>query len=522
MIIDRNWNKYDQRLTISYVDKTGRRQLFSKYLHHIKSYEYDENGKYDTWNGKKANKIFKDSSKYSPNEFDILELLYEMKNSGDSQVYRDLTSIYESRLYSYDIETETDNINFPDPNTAPQRVTAISLVGPDLSCMVLGLHSLSKDQIELLRQRYLDWIRDNHFAKHLCDLRKFEPKFYYVGFNQDEKALLEHWFCKILPNIGEIAGWNNWRFDKKYLCNRLKKLFGDREANNMIKKASPTFEMTKISWGEMDGSKDFTYRAVHQAELDYMELCKKYDFVLRPYESYSLDWVGSHAVDAHKIKYEGTIQQLWERDPEWYYFYNAVDSLIVNLIHYRLRCLDPLVATSSLTLVPMIKALGQVAVTTAGVFDMFYRDGKHVVYDLNEIDRTKIPYEGAFCGCVPGRFEYTVCDDFASLYPSQIITCNLSMENIVTKYSEPDSLGRTVPIPWTEEELDTFKQDPNYFVSVMGTVYKNDKDYCFRKYQAEKKSQRNKLKYLGWDIDGELISKVEELIKLKEQEEEAA
>ena len=33
MIIDRNWNKKEQTLTISYVDKLGNRQFYKKYLH---------------------------------------------------------------------------------------------------------------------------------------------------------------------------------------------------------------------------------------------------------------------------------------------------------------------------------------------------------------------------------------------------------------------------------------------------------------------------------------------------------
>ncbi len=39
----------------------------------------------------------------------------------------------------------------------------------------------------------------------------------------------------------------------------------------------------------------------HSIWLDYMEIVKQYDYILRPYESYSLDWVGEHAVKANKI-----------------------------------------------------------------------------------------------------------------------------------------------------------------------------------------------------------------------------
>ena len=73
MILDRTWNKKEQKITISYIDKLGNRQFYSKYLHHIKSYEYDKDGDLETWNGKKCKKVFKDTTQYTPNEFDILE-----------------------------------------------------------------------------------------------------------------------------------------------------------------------------------------------------------------------------------------------------------------------------------------------------------------------------------------------------------------------------------------------------------------------------------------------------------------
>ena len=158
-------------------------------------------------------------------------------------------------------------------------------------------------------------------------------------------------------------------------------------------------------------------------------------------------------------------------------------------------------------------AMGQVALTTANVFSTFYEDNRHVVWDYDAIERVKIEYEGAFCGCVPGRYEWNVCDDFASLYPSQVQTCNLSFENFLRKYSEPDSLGRRIPIPWTEAELEEFRKDKNYFVTVMGNVYKNDKDYAFKRMQRRTKKLRDKYKYTGQKIEAELLTEIENLIK---------
>ena len=510
MIIDRTWNKREQKLTISYVDKQGNRQFYHKYLHHIKTYEYDPNGKYDTWNGKKCSAVYKDTSNYTPNEFDILEFMYEL----DKPMLDILHAQYFPKLYFFDIETEYSD-EFPYPDKAEYKVTAISLVGPDMSCIVFGLHDLNEASKKLFRDRYMDFINNNEFARNILKAQGHEPKVLYQYFDS-EQNLLKHFFNIIMTKVSAIAGWNSYRFDWLYLVNRIKRLFGDGEATKMVKNGSPTHEIRMIQFEEMDGTRIRVMAPSHTLVLDYMELVKQYDYILRPYESYSLDWVGEHAVKANKIKYDGGLQQLYERDPEWYYFYNAVDSLIGMLIHKRLKCLESPCAVDSVTLVPLMAAMGQVALTTANVFEEFYKDNKKVVWDYDAIERNKAEYKGAFCGCVPGRYSYCVCDDYASLYPSQIITCNMSFENVHLNRIGPDSLGRYVVVPWSPEQLEEFKKDPNYFVTVNGNVYKNDKDYAFKRLQKRVKDNRAIYKYTGQKIDSELLVEIDRLIKEKE------
>ena len=68
---------------------------------------------------------------------------------------------------------------------------------------------------------------------------------------------------------------------------------------------------------------------------------------------------------------------------------------------------------------------------------------------------------------------------------------------------------------WSEEELEEFRKDPNYFVTVMGNVYKNDKDYAFRIIQARLKRLRDDYKYIGQRIESELLVEINNLIKEK-------
>jgi len=516
MILNRTWNKKEQKLVISYIDKQGNRQFFQKSFHHMRTYEYDKDGEFETWNDKRCRRIFKDTDDYVPNEFDILEYLYELPE----EQLKLLKAQYFPKIYTFDIETEYVPGQFPFPEKAEFTVTSISLVGPDLSCIVYGLKNMNEDSKALFRQRYLDWIEHNDFAKKLCETKGFKPKVLYQYFNSEEE-LLRHWFTIIVPKIAVLCGWNSYNFDWQYLVNRIIRLFGKGEAYNMMRKASPTGEIGTIRYEVQPGLHVNMMAPLHSEIFDYMVLVKEYGGkTAANAESFSLDWIGEHTVGANKIKYQGGLQQLYEKDPEWYYFYNAVDSLIVQLIHYKLKAIESPCAVDSVTLVPLRASMGQVALTTANVFLEFYNDNKHVVWDYDAIERVKVPYEGAFCGCVPGRYAWNVCDDFKSLYPSMIITLNLGMENFVKPpMIGPDSLGRYLPGKWTTEQLDAFRKDKNYFVSVNGNVYRNDKDYAFRRVQKRVLGNRDVYKYTGQKIDSELLPEIDKLIKEKNEQE---
>ena len=349
MIIDRTWNKKDQKYTISYIDKNGNRAIWQKYLHHWATYEYDDNGKYDTWNNKKCNKIFKESSQYNPNEFDQLEFIYNLPK----ELYNEISALRFPRVYFSDIETEIGE-GFPYPEIADQRVNLISIVGPDLSVLVLGLEDMDDNQKELLRKRYMKYLNGNEFARNLIEDKKFHPKVLYQSFHGDEKAMLKHWFTKIVSKVGCLCGWNYWRFDMNYLVHRIINLFGKYEAYRILKSASPIGELGRISWSEMDGRKYSVPSPLHCMIWDYMELVKKYEFSLRPYESYSLDWVGEHGVGSNKVKYKGSLKELYLNDWDEFVYYNAIDSALGELIHYRFKCIESPCASANVTLIPAI------------------------------------------------------------------------------------------------------------------------------------------------------------------------
>lgn len=558
MIIDRSWNKQTQNYVISYLDDHGNRKMWNRYMHHWTTYEFDENGKFENWDGRRCSKIFKKASEYNPCEFDQLEMIYNIENT-DPQLYKELHAARAPRTYVFDIETKYTEGQFPYPEQAAFEVVAISLVGPDGSCMVYGLNDLTQEQRDNIRNNYVDFIKQNKYASNIIDTDSIKVIYKYFTC---EEELLKSFFLNVLPKITCLTGWNTYNFDFPYIVNRLINVFGKGEALSMIRKASPTNE---INWMLVDdgfGNKFKIPCPKHQIWLDEMQLVKDYDYVLRPYENYSLDYVGDRAVGARKVKYsEHGLNELLKRNPEKYYFYNAIDSLIVMLIHHRLKCIESPAAVAALTLVPILKAFGQVAITTANLFNEFYLDGKHVVYE--ERNNVKIPYEGAFTACNAGRAEWCCCSDYKSLYPSTVISTNLSCENIVDKWSEPDEYGirkklqwtdeeieqfkkdpkyfvsiqrtlfekkgqawttvlryskedPTIVIPWTDEELEMYKNNPKYMVVVFKTVFKNDKDYAYKRMMKKLLDGRDEYKYTGSKVEAELIPYLDKLIEQKQ------
>ena len=66
---------------------------------------------------------------------------------------------------------------------------------------------------------------------------------------------------------------------------------------------------------------------------------------------------------------------------------------------------------------------------------------------------------------------------------------------------------------FNEEQIERLKKDPNYFVSVNGCVYKNDKDYSFKRIQATLKSNRNIGKYLAKQLNALVMSDIDHILK---------
>ena len=70
----------------------------------------------------------------------------------------------------------------------------------------------------------------------------------------------------------------------------------------------------------------------HKLIVDYKAIYEKWDRTVDVKENGTLDFVSEAALGIKKIKYPGTLQDLFNKDFPQYVFYNAIDGILVELL----------------------------------------------------------------------------------------------------------------------------------------------------------------------------------------------
>lgn len=528
MILDYTFSKQDKKFEVSYITEKGQKSFLTfDNLSRFKTYYYTPAGEYDTYDGAKAGICYTDS----PSKFDIKEYLTELP----AEYKKILSQKTYPKLYTFDIETKVSETGeFPEPSIAKQEITTISVVSPDLNAIVFGTKALTPEEDMYCQMSFRSYVENNAFFK---TLKKPVPSFSYI-LCDNEKEMLRLFLTKIVAKVSILAGWNSILFDWQYIVNRIKNNYPMLS----LKLSSCTKQMTKKRFTTRTGDKIDLPMPVHTLILDMMDIIKD-DIVVMPIkESLGLDYIASESVNANKIKYDGTLQELYENNYKDYVYYNCIDSVLVQLIDYKFRCLELYYQYALYCNEKIGNCFSPIALTESLVFKDFYENGVKIVYEKHETPE-RTPLIGAYVKVpLPGKYKFICCNDFASLYPSSIITTNISFENYVGAFYDEDTLdkyraqeGRYIIIGGQvyvnagkpnkpklgdfignfidEERLAKYKKDKNYFVSVNGHVYRNDKEYTFKRIQRKLKANRDIDKYLGKKIEAEVVTDIRHILK---------
>jgi len=288
---------------------------------------------------------------------------------------------------------------------------------------------------------------------------------------------------EIQPTI--ITGWNSNYFDVPYLYNRIRQVCGPSVANRL----SP---IGKVKYSERQEK----YRIAGVSSLDYLDLYKKFTYTQHP--NYQLDTIGRIEVNMGKIPYEGSLDQLFRDDLDKFIEYNLQDVRIIVELDKKLKLIELVRGICHIGHVPYEDYPMSSRFLEGTIVTYLHRKGI-IVTDKPQDSREKMEAldrgEEGFIGAyvkepVPGLYDWVYSLDLQSLYPSIIMSLNISPETkigFVRNWNMEQHFRKEITAYVVEEkgtdssmemDYDTFMEfitDNNLSVSSNGVLYTNDK-----------------------------------------------
>ncbi len=406
-----NIEQHQGKLIVSYINQSGEvayMQLNVPAAHQY-SYVYARSMSgavpdLKSWDGKPVRRV--------PSGFLTKHRIQEFFMDAGEDLTAPLFEMNAPQLYSCDIETEVTDDGFAEAGEARNKITSIAWSHyPDVT--VFGLKSLSGEECAATEKK---------INEHLKPINR-EYKFVYKQF-PSESDLLYDFLYNYARHAPLITGWHFWNYDWRYIYNRCKRL------NLDISWMSPTKQWYKHRIMERNKRVDVMLPQ-HKLIVDYMEIYKKWDRVISPKENNSLDWAAEATLGIKKVKYPGNFKDLY-KDFALHVFYNAIDAILVEEIHNKLKTMGTFLSLGNINRVEAMNAFSPIAMLEATITRYAYK--KRLVFPKVKYDRTREDYEGAFVyKPTPDMYGWVASFDYASLYPSIMRQFKISMENFMVK-----------------------------------------------------------------------------------------
>ena len=441
-------------------DKSGYQTFpYRKY-----AYKKDPYGEHRSMYGDKLTKIGKW-------EKEDAEDLFE---SDVPETTRVLVDIYDNdlpsnghRVLTFDIEVEMIT-GLPNTKEAKNEITAIA--AHDGASKLYDVFVLDKER--KVKNNAKNFNKDGREVNvHIFDN---ERNLLYAFLNYYEE---------INPTI--LTGWNIDFFDIPYLFNRIKNVCGEGNA----KRLSP---IGQAFWSPYREKWSFGGVSI----LDYINLYKTYTYTLEA--SYTLNYIATKELGRGKIEYEGSLDDLFENDLEKFIEYNIVDVDLVVSMDEKLQFIELCRAVCHAGYVPYedyifsskwlegaclgyLKKKGLVATNKP-------KDRKERMQALRDNNEEK--FIGAYVKePIVGKYDWIYDLDLTSLYPSIIMTLNISPETKVGKIQNWDAeenirgAEKTYKLvgkdgdtyEYSTQELKEVIKDSNLGVAANGVLYTQDK-----------------------------------------------
>jgi DNA polymerase elongation subunit (family B) len=282
---------------------------------------------------------------------------------------------------------------------------------------------------------YLDWLDQCVTLviapKHMTDETANEiiSEFENTMLFKTEKEMFDVFF-QLIEDADVLTGWNSEGYDIPYMVNRVTRVMSKDDTRKFCLMG----QLPKPREYERFGKTEMTYDLIGRIHLDYLQLYKKYNYESR--HSYKLDAIGEMEVGENKTQYEGTLDQLYNKDFKKFIEYNRQDTMLLVKIHNKLKFLDLANALAHENTVLLPTVMGSVAMIEMAIMNEAHERGM-VVPDKkrkSENDDEIQQAAGAYVATPKrGLHEWVGAVDINSLYPSAIRALNMAPETIVAQ-----------------------------------------------------------------------------------------
>ena len=420
------------------------------------AYERAERGEFKSIYGDKLTKIYKfkgdDPTLFESDVPETTRALVDMYSETD-----DVSDGHV--ILTYDIECEMTS-GIPDPLEATNELTSIALHD-----------SVTKQAWVLVMDKEGKMVE------------KTTDKCIVLPFRDERDMLAKYLDLYEMINPSIVTGWNIDFFDTPMLYNRIKRLLGEKQANRL----SP---IGQCFWSPYRKR----YFMAGVSYLDYITLYKNYNFGELP--NYRLDTIAQKELGRGKIEYQGNLDQLFSEDIEKFIEYNLVDVELVVGFEEKLQFIDLCRGICHVGHVPYEDFVYSSKYLEGAMLTYLRRGGlvapnkpadrRERMQEINDNNQEK--FIGAYVKApIVGKYDWIYDLDLTSLYPSIIMSINISPETKVGKiqdwdvqkylkgetdtyYIDDDSI--------TKENLKEYLDKSKFSIASNGVLYRTDTVGC--------------------------------------------
>ena len=407
--VDALYARENDRIHI--VERVAGERVYREYPASYVFYYDDPRGKFRTVYGTPVSRFSSRSNKEYQKEIRINsgKRLWE---SDINPVFRCLEENYlgatspKLQTAFFDIEVDFDPVRgFSKPEDPFNAITAISVYMDWMDKMVTLV----------VPPKSYSW----ETAQEICD--RFDNCFL---FEREEDML--NTFLDLIDDADILSGWNSEGFDIPYMVMRTIKVLSKDDTRRFCLWG----QLPKQRTFERFGAEQLTFDLIGRVHMDYMQLYRKYTYEER--HSYSLDAIGEYELDERKTQYEGTLDQLYNKDFPTFIDYNRQDTMLVAKLDKKLKFLDLANELAHENTVLLQTTMGAVAVTEQAIINEAHQRGMVVPNRKNRDDQGDTQAAGAYVAFPKkGMHDWIGAIDINSLYPSAIRALNMAQESIV-------------------------------------------------------------------------------------------